>query len=92
MWRIYYADGSVVDGETANDWVTAPDDGVQVVISLNPGVPLRWHYSGGPVRGYEIWTGEDIYNPFGWGVKHGSLMSDADYTTIWERACGDSIA
>ncbi len=91
VWRIYYADGSVVQGKTAKEWRAAPDNGVQVVVRFKRNVPLRWHYSGGPVRDRELWTGTDTYNPFGWEEKRGCLIEDAKYWAIWERACGDSV-
>jgi hypothetical protein len=89
MWRIYYAGGSMLDGHTAEDWSAAPDDGVQVVVLFTSVETPRWHYSGGAVRDRQMWTGEDNYDPFGWGAKRGALISDADYFAIWERACAD---
>lgn len=89
VWRIYYADGSTVEVRDCAEWRAAPDDGVQVVVLLGPVETPRWCYSGGPVRDRRLWTGEDVYDPFGWGVKHGSLIGDAAYLAIWERACAD---
>lgn len=87
-WRIYYAD-RVVDGRTKADWLKAPDKGVQVVVLFKALEQVRWHYSGGVVTDRQVWTGEDDYDPFGWGAKRGSLITDDDYRAIWERACGD---
>jgi len=33
-WRIYYGDGSVVDGTSLPEWLAAPDEGVQIVTAL----------------------------------------------------------
>ncbi len=89
MFRIYYADGTVREGLTKRDWTAAPDDGVQVVVRFPKTQPLRWHCSTGPVRDRDLWTGDDEYDPFGWGPKRGSLIGDAAYRAIWEQACGD---
>jgi hypothetical protein len=88
-WRIYYAGGRVVTGLTREDWQAAPDEGVQVVVSMRP-------YPDAAYRGWTpwaearpdrmLWTGTDEYDPFGWGVKHGSLLSDEEYFTIWDEA------
>jgi len=89
-WIIFYSNRSVVSGVSEQDWLDAPDKGVQVVVLCEPtsyrgwmGVPFD------PVTGLadrQLWTGEDTYDPFGWGVKYGSLISDATYFKIWERA------
>lgn len=88
-WRIYYADGYVVSGVTEQDWRAAPDVGVQVVIRFPMRDPLGWSCNGVPVRDRDLWTGEDIYDPFVWGEKHGSLIDTDAYFRIWERACTD---
>jgi len=84
-WRIYYADGSVVRGRTTDAWRAAPDEGVQVVVLMAPGDRRPWR----GVEDRHLWTGTDDYDPFGWGRKTGSLIADAAYQAIWERACGD---
>lgn len=89
-WRIYYPDGSFMDGRTETEWRAAPDEGVQVAVLYEAPETPRWHYSSGPVRDRQLWTGDDIYDPFGWGAKRGSLIEDDAYQAIWERACGDS--
>lgn len=89
MWRVYYADGSTVSGRSKVHWRRAPKDGVQVVILFDPNAPIRWCCSEGPVRDRQLWTGTDTYDPFGWGVKRGSLIDDGKYCRIWERACAD---
>lgn len=90
---IFYVDEVVsVFDEAA--WKGAPDEGVQVVVRMRPdlvGVSLeklplqarRWYGNKGD---RELWTGEDVYDPFGWGEKFGSLISDNLYFSIWEEA------
>lgn len=84
MWTIYYSDGSTVTGHSESDWLAAPNTQVQVVVEWRvPGITER------PWRGVIdrfLWTGEDRYDPFGWGVKFGELIPDADYQRIWEQA------
>jgi hypothetical protein len=87
-WAIWYADGSVGTGRTQEEWRAAPADGVQAVARFPRREPVRWSCSGGAVMDRDLWTGEDVYDPFGWGEKRGSLMRWADYEEIWERACG----
>lgn len=90
-WRIYYGNGSIVGGETAAEWAAAPDAGVQVVVLMEPpGVP-HWTYERGTrlVTDRQLWTGEDEYDPFGWGPKRGSWMAAGAYTGLWDRACSD---
>lgn len=91
-WRIYYTD-NVVSGETMSDWINAPADDVQVVVSFPRTQSLRWSYQRGkesvPVSDRDLWTGEDVYDPFGWGEKFGREIAWDDYIAIWERACGD---
>jgi hypothetical protein len=36
-----------------------------------------------------LYTGVDKYDTLGFGVKHGSLLSDAAYQAVWDRAYGD---
>ena len=92
VWRIYYADGSMVQGRSRADWLAAAGEGVQVIVSTPPSRSLRWHHSGGPVRDRDLWTGDDVYDPFGWGEKRGTLIADPHYRAIWERACADGIS
>lgn len=91
MWRIYYRD-AVVEGTTQEEWEGAPEEGVQVVVDFDPGAPLRWSCDGVPIVGRRLWTGEDTYNPLGWGVKYGLLLPDDEYWAIWRRACFDPEA
>lgn len=49
-WRIYYADGSMVEGETEADWLAAPDDGVQVVVRVPMQDGIGWSCRGVVVR------------------------------------------
>lgn len=84
-WRIHYSD-HVVEGHTRGDWLTAPDDNVQVVVLLREPVlelgERRWI----GVTDRLLWTGEDSYDPFGWGEKRGRLLPDEDYQRIWDEA------
>ena len=97
MVRIYYADGTVSICRSRADWQRSPDDSVQVVVEMVPakeGDPAGgWTYEvdGHPVSvdDRRLWTGQDRYNPLGWGVKTGSLMETDAYFGIWRRACGD---
>jgi CxxC motif-containing protein (DUF1111 family) len=93
-WRIYYADGSVVEGTSAEEWRAAPVFGVQVVACMEAGPAPRWTWTdvygrNRAVRDRQLWTGEDDFDPFGWGVKHGQLIPDENYWRIWRRACTD---
>jgi hypothetical protein len=81
-WSIFYADGSVVHGSSAQEWHRAPARRVQVVVAWVRPTVLRWR----EVQDRELWTGEDVYDPFGWGPKYGSWMLNADYFRLWERA------
>jgi len=85
-WRIYYADGSRVDGAGAAAWRRAPAEGVQVVVIFEPVQVQRFSHWPKDRRGL---TGDDAYDPFGWGGKRGSLIDDGAYRAIWERAGGD---
>ena len=88
MWAIYYADGSRAVGRSAEEWRAAPSDGVQVVVLYEPYPDGRRPWCG--VDDRQLWTGDDWYDPFGYGeAKAGSLMDRAEYDAIWERACGD---
>ncbi len=92
-FRIYYSDGSIVSGENREDWIKAPDTGVQVVVNLKPGGLTGWTYivneENKPVCGRQLYTGTDEYNPFGFGIKYGELIKTKAYFAIWNRACGD---
>jgi hypothetical protein len=87
-WRIYYSD-KVVEGITRDDWLAAPGDDVQVIVWRKPSGYRGWRDFGPDVH---VWTGDDDYDPFGWGNKTGRLLSDADYAAIWERAHADHRA
>jgi len=89
FWRIYYADGSFVQGvgRSRATWVRAPAEGVHSVVlyrAPDPRAPWRNRF-----RGVEdartIWTGEDEYRLANWPIKQGELQSDEDYFTIAER-------
>lgn len=86
-WTIYYGDGETVSGEGAAAWASAPSENVQVVVLWEPP-----HWSERPWAGVDdrkIWTGEDVYDPFGWGPKHGKQIDDAEYAMIAHRAFYD---
>jgi hypothetical protein len=85
-WRIYYGDGSLVRGHSRDEWVAAPSDDVQVVAFMK--TPTAWRWTG--VTDRELWTGDDVYDPFEWGEKRGAWMSRDQYFAIWDRACGDT--
>ncbi len=86
-FEIWYADGSRRGGTTAIGWKRAPDDGVQVVIAWpGYGEPAASPWS--EVWDRQAWTGLDGYDPFGWGVKRGSKIPDAEYRRIWRKAIG----
>lgn len=87
-WAIYYASGARVIGHDAAAWRDAPDDGVQVVVLYAPYPTGRRPWRG--VDDRQLWTGEDVYDPFGYGAKRGAWMDRAVYELIWERACGDA--
>lgn len=89
QWSIYYGSGAVVNGRSRSAWVRAPDDDVQVVVLWEPpplvnGVPFR-PWAG--VSDRQLWTGEDVYDPFRYGhPKRGRLLSATAYDRIWHRA------
>lgn len=85
MWRIYYS-GSVVTGKTREDWAAAPADDVQVIVLYEPTDYRGWRGVNGD---RQLWTGDDFFDPFGWGAKEGRLIPDADYFAIWEQAIAD---
>lgn len=94
-WAIYYADGRVVQGGTKADWLAASDEGVQVVVVDGPPPeprPDRFKtgYVGTGRADRAFYTGVDNYDPLDYGrMKRGSLLPDAAYRAIWERAYGD---
>lgn len=87
-WRIYYAPGLVpgdmVEGSSAEEWRAAPAEGVQVVVFCAPYPSGRRPWVGDADR--QIWTGDDFYDPFGFGVKLGLYLDLAAYEAIWRRA------
>jgi hypothetical protein len=84
-WRIYYAHG-FIDGVSEQEWLSAPAYGVQIVVLFRtPAQELgerRWI----GVKDRLLWTGVDEYDPFGWGAKTGTLISDAEYARICHEA------
>ena len=68
-WRIYYTD-CVVEGETVQDWLSAPNEGVQVVVSYENIDHQKWgHWP----KDRKAWTGEDEYDPFRLGPQVGRV-------------------
>lgn len=91
---LYYP-GSVVRGPHSHEtWEAGPDDELQVVVLMEPpAVPCRTYPGpdGHPVlvTDRRLWEGEGELDPFGWGPKRGSLLSDGEFRAIWVRACTD---
>ena len=91
-WRIYYENETCIRGTKQAEYLAAPDNGVQVIVLMEPPASdnRRWFCAGlGAIEDRQLWTGEDFYDPFGWGKKEGSLIPGATYHRIWKRACGD---
>jgi len=93
-WRIYYKD-AVVSGTTQQEWIDAPDIGVQVVAVMQPVLPpypdrrkTGFVFCGRKDR--ILYTGVDQYDPLGYGhIKTGLLIGDNKYRAAWERAYVD---
>lgn len=86
--RIYLEKEAVVRGPLSRaTWDLAPDDGIQVIVVMEPYPDGRRPWRG--VDDRQLWTGDPDYDPFGWGRKTGTLIPDDVYERIWERACGD---
>ena len=67
VWRIYYADGSTVDGNTTAEWDAAPDHGVEVVVTADPQPNTETRYVGRLLLygcDYYMWP-EDSDRPIG---------------------------
>jgi hypothetical protein len=89
-WAIFYADRTV-RGSTQQEWKDAPDEGVQVVVEYTAPALHERRWTG--VDDRKLWTGEDDYDPFGWGAKRGTLIGGKEYMHIWDRAAhGDRNA
>lgn len=86
IWKIVYSD-SIVVGVSEEEWKAAPDDDVQAVVLFDKVEQVRWSCDGQPIYDRQLWTGEDEYDPFGWGVKYGRLIDDALYAERWREAC-----
>lgn len=85
MFSIYYSD-RVVHGCTARDWRDVPDHDVQVVVEWRRPSPEAGELKYVGVFDRVLHTGEDEYDPFGWGVKFGKWMVWDAYQAVWERA------
>lgn len=81
VWSIHYPN-YMFTGETAADWRRAPDTQLQVVRG-----PSDYEGGGGWIGvrhdDRSLWTGQDEYDPFGWGIKYGSAIDDDLYWRIW---------
>lgn len=86
--RLYYPHGVITGPHAPETWAHGPDDGLQVVVLMDPYPDGRRPWRG--VDDRQLWTGEDVFDPFGWGPKRGSLLPDAEYFAIWERAAYDT--
>ncbi len=85
-WSISYPD-RVVHGRTAGGYRRAPKYRVQVICGPG-GHPDGGGWIGvGPDR--SLWTGEETYDPFGFGIKYGSAIDDDLYWRIWCEAAYD---
>ncbi len=93
-WKIYYED-LVVSGSTRKQWIEAPNDGVQVVVVMQPPTPpypdrvkTGFCFCGKADRTF--YTGVSQYDPLGYDhKKSGLLLPDDEYLKVWERAYGD---
>ncbi len=95
QWSIWYEDASRFDGSSLEDWIKAPESGVQVVIIHElPSSPFPDKFTTGfCFNGNQrktFFTGVDLYDPLNYGIKKkGSLISNNDYMKIWELANGN---
>lgn len=78
-FEIYYSDGTKVTGKNKGQWVSAPDDDVQVVV---------WGYNDGSM---EMHWGMDTYHWEGTAEKTGKWMGDADFKTLRNSVPSTSI-
>lgn len=85
MFTIFYSD-AVCHGLTAEDWRALSDHDVQVVVEWRPPVQARGELRYAGVHDRMLWSGEDTYDPFGWGVKFGRWMDYGAYMALFERA------
>lgn len=93
-FRIYYGDGSTVDGATPQDWLTVPGEDVQVVAVFEPrpvpARPLQTGIVGCPRFDRTFYCGLDSYDPLNTGRQIlGRLIDDDEFRSIWNRAYGD---
>ncbi len=94
LLRIYYGVGPYVEVQTSEEWAAAPPSGVQAIVNMEHRGHSGSIYEAKPgkwvsVRDRFIWTGDDQYDPFGWGVKFGKLIPDDQYFAIYNKACTD---
>lgn len=81
---IFYSGGRLFSGRSAVDWRLAPDDGVLHVIRPRHLALHERRWKG--VEDRDLWTGESYYDPFGWGVKRGVLVTDEEYFKTFDLA------
>jgi len=93
-WAIFYSE-LVFTGSSRKEWLSAPDDDVQVVVVYEPPPtpkPDRFltGYVGCGDKERTFYTGVDSYDPLGYGVaKGGRLLEDTHYQRVWGLACGN---
>jgi hypothetical protein len=85
VFTIFYSD-TVAHGRARADWEFLPDTDVQVIVEWRQPRQDRGELRWAGVADRMLWTGEDEYDPFGWGVKFGRWMTRAAYEQVWERA------
>ncbi|MEE8262725.1 MAG: hypothetical protein V3R83_09715 [Gammaproteobacteria bacterium] len=82
-FRIYYADGSRVDGNSQRAWLDAPNDGVQVVAVPNSPWGIRdWAIEGTRLEPGDVLTGERTPGRFSTGMVVGPPQDRHLFTGI----------
>lgn len=94
-WRIYYSDGTVMEGEgcPANYTLVARD--VQVIVQEHP--DIGWHTQSG--HDYYVWSdgrfvGVDLFGLYDWLLERGDVlfgrtMTTRDHNEVMKRALKD---
>lgn len=77
----------VIEGEVQADWDAAPDDGVQGVVRFDGHGNSTARPDGSRVDDRSIWTGDENYDPFGWGPKRGAWVDDDEYWRLFMVMC-----
>lgn len=79
-WRIYYADGSTVDGSTADEWKATPEQEVQAVLAFHEepwGATAMHGHDRYWLPGYHYWP------------RYGSTIDEATLEAILDRVDRD---